>query len=181
MDKITRRKHNRAMRSPTMLGNWKWKRIGDCLMWLILWITLLNIEKKNVTLRSTLDRDVRQGPNLESFCIALHFPGPYFSTPARRAASSSGVHFCLGAPIALFSCSTLSVAVGPVSPYSLREPTLSPYFSHQFSSHTLLTFALWNPTSIRDEEEKKKTKTLHNPHAKAGWKLSRVRNSWSLS
>ncbi len=36
MDKITRRKHNRAMRSPKMLGNRTWKRIGDCLMWLIL-------------------------------------------------------------------------------------------------------------------------------------------------
>jgi hypothetical protein len=73
----------------------------------------------------------------------------------------------LGAPIALFTCSTLSVAVGPVSPYSLREPTLSPYFSHQFSSHTLLTFALWNPTSIRDEEEKKKKqKHCTNPMQK---------------
>ena len=53
-----------------------------------------------ITFRSTFERCVRYGPNFGSFWMARHFPGPYLSTPARSALSSSAVHFCFGAPMA---------------------------------------------------------------------------------
>lgn len=39
--------------------------------------------------------------NSGSVSIVRHFPAPCFRTPALSAASSSAVHFCLGAPIHL--------------------------------------------------------------------------------
>ncbi|GER42134.1 ZIP metal ion transporter family, partial [Striga asiatica] len=48
---------------------------------------------------STLDRRYKTPLNCGSLSIVRHLPGPCLRTPAFRAASSSGVHFCLGAPI----------------------------------------------------------------------------------
>jgi hypothetical protein len=83
MDKITRRKHNRAMRSPKMLGNWTWKRIGDCLMWLILWITLLNIGKKKCYLEINIRSGCKTGPKFGVllYCSPLPWPILFNSCP----------------------------------------------------------------------------------------------------
>ncbi|MFS7892240.1 hypothetical protein Hanom_Chr00s000540g01648891 [Helianthus anomalus] len=51
------------------------------------------------TLRSTLERKRKTDSNSGSLRIVLHLPGPCLTTPALRAASSSGVHLCLGTPI----------------------------------------------------------------------------------
>ncbi len=128
----------------SLLGNSAWKMITDfarlhlvsspCLWWL-----------ENLTLRSTFDRDVRHGPNLESFWIALHFPGPYFSTPARRAASSSAVHFCLGAPIAVLLLRPFFPVLGslnysPLATFWERLTPLNPsptsFLHTKYSSHS---------------------------------------------
>lgn len=54
---------------------------------------------EDYTLRSTFDRECKTLRNSGSFRIALHLPGPCLATPAFSAASSSDVHFSLGAPI----------------------------------------------------------------------------------
>ncbi|KAK2410558.1 telomere repeat-binding factor [Trifolium repens] len=54
---------------------------------------------KRLTLRSTLDRVRKMELNSGSVSIVRHFPDPCLTTPAFSAASSSAVHFCLGAPM----------------------------------------------------------------------------------
>ncbi len=83
MEKITMRKYNRAMRSPTMLGNWTWKRIDDCLMWLILWITLLNIEKIKCYLEINIRSGCKTGPKFGVllYCSPLPWPILFNSCP----------------------------------------------------------------------------------------------------
>lgn len=51
------------------------------------------------TLRSTFERMRKIALNSGSVSMVRHFPAPCLTTPAFNAASSSAVHFCLGAPI----------------------------------------------------------------------------------
>ena len=61
--------------------------------------TQTKAELFSCTLRSTLERDLRTELKWGSERIVRHLPVPCLRTPALRAASSFGVHFCFGAPI----------------------------------------------------------------------------------
>lgn len=61
--------------------------------------TQTKAELFSCTLRSTLERDLRTELKWGSERIVRHLPVPCLRTPALSAASSSGVHFCFGAPI----------------------------------------------------------------------------------
>ena len=64
-------------------------------------INRIERERERETLRSMLEREERKGLNSGSLWMSFHLPVPCLATPARRASSSSDVHFCFGFPISL--------------------------------------------------------------------------------
>lgn len=101
------------------------------------------IRFRHLSFKSTLEREARQSPNPGSLRMVCHLPAPYFSTPARRAPSSSDVHFCLGAPMAdngylcmylymdFSVCSALKTLLKPTNPLRFRwVSTFQQIFPH---------------------------------------------------
>lgn len=58
-----------------------------------------------------LEREKRNLLNSGSLWMSFHLPVPCLRTPARRASSSSAVHFCFGFPIPPLSLSSYSIFV----------------------------------------------------------------------